>query len=356
MLIMGQLHRRFLPLQQLKNSLSSLVHNPLSILSNPYTAWTSLLAMFGALFADALGKGYLGVLGVAGLLFIYGIWDELRKTNIYQHDAIPLPVVINIANPASSQNALNCLFNIIEKDHRYRNHRKHLAQYLTLEASDLVFDYSGDIHNLEMLKDFLKITRHNLERLKGKTPKNTTLYLAYIGPASVGILVGTMLGTDSVKIFQYSKSSDSYYEAINIQDRRLKETISAFEKFQISRQPDSPSQPRLTVAIDVAAHKIKLNDLSIKTYGDLIYMASQSNGTIQASEDWLQYCQEIFTVLNSAQQSYDEIRLIYSMPVALAVALGCALQNYWKIMLTNYDSTNNTYRDLMLMNDLRYFF
>ena len=165
MLIMGQLHRRFLPLQQLKNSLSSLVHNPLSILSNPYTAWTSLLAMFGALFADALGKGYLGVLGVAGLLFIYGIWDELRKTNIYQHDAIPLPVVINIANPASSQNALNCLFNIIEKDHRYRNHRKHLAQYLTLEASDLVFDYSGDIHNLEMLKDFLKITRHNLERL-----------------------------------------------------------------------------------------------------------------------------------------------------------------------------------------------
>lgn len=353
---MGKPRRRSLPLQQLRNGLSSLVHNPLGILSNPYTALTSLLAMFGALFADALGKGYVVVFGLAGLIFIYGILDELRKINIYQHDSIPLPVVINIANPARSENALSCLFNIIEKDHRYRNHRQHLAQYLTLKDTDLVFDYPGDIYSLEMLKDFLKITRHTLEELKGKTPKNTTFYLAYIGPASVGILVGTMLGTDSVKIFQYNKSSDSYYEAISIDDRRLKQPVSQFEKFAITRKPDVQSQPRLTVALDIAAHKIKLNDPNIQTYGDLIYMASQSNGTIQPSEDWIRYCQEIFTILNSAQQTYDEIRLIYSMPVALAVALGCALQNYWNIMLTNYESENGTYQNLMRMNELRYFF
>jgi hypothetical protein len=354
---MGRLQRRrSSPLKRLSTGLGSLFRNPVSVLSNPYTAWTSLLAMFGALFADALGQGYVWVLGVAGLLFIIGIVNELRKVNIYQHEAIPLPIVINIANPASSDNALNCLFNIIEKDPRYYNHRQHLAQYLTLKASDLVFQYSGDIHHPEMLRDFLKITRHNLEKLKGKTPKNTTLYLAYIGPASVGVLVGTMLGTDSVKIFQYSKSSDSYYEAIHIEDRRLKESVSDFEMFTITRKPETKRHSKVTVALDIASHKIKLSEPSIQAYGDLIYMASRSNGTIAASDDWLRYCQEIFTVLNSAQQTYDEIRLIYSMPVALSVALGCALQTYWQIMLTNYDSTTNTYKDLMRMNDLRYYF
>ena len=346
---------RGLGLKRFRHNLSSFLRRPISVLSNPYTAWTSVLAMFGALLADLYGQGYGLVLGLAAVIFLYGIWDELRKTDIYQHAAIPLPVVINIANPASSQNALSALFHIIENNHRYQNHRQNLAQYLTIEASDLVFDYPGDIHNLEMLKDFLKITRHSLEQLKGKTPKNTTLYLAYIGPASVGILVGTMLGTDSVKIFQYNKSSDSYYETIHIQDRRLKEPVERFDKFQIT-WPEAQTHPRLTVAIDVASHKIKLNEPSIQTYGDLVYMASTANGTIQFTEDWMQYCREMFSVLNLSQQVYDEIRLVYSMPVALAVALGSALQNYWKIRLTNYDSSSGTYRDLMLMNDLRYYF
>ena len=352
---MPKVKQRKLGFHRLKSNLSGFLSRPISVLSNPYTAWTSVLAMFGALLADLFGRGYGWVLGLAVVIFLYGIWDELRKTDIYQHAAIPLPVVVNVANPASSQNALSALFHMIEGNPRFHSHRHHLAQYLTIEASDLIFNYPGDIHNLDMLKDFLKITRHNLEQLKGKTPKNTTLYLAYIGPASAGILVGTMLGTDSVKIFQYNKSSDSYFEAIHIQDRLLKEPVQQFEKFKVN-WPNSQSHSRLTVAIDVASHKIKLNEPSIQTYGDIIYMASKSNGTIQITEDWIQYCREMFTVVNLAQQAYDEIRLVYSMPVALAVALGCALQNYWKIMLTNYDSKTSTYRDLMYMNDLRYFF
>ena len=283
------------------------------------------------------------------------IFDELRKTDIYQHAAIPLPIVINIANPASSQSALESIFAIVEKNSRFRNHRHNLEQYLAIKFSDLIYDYPGDIHNIDMLKDFLKIVRHNLEQLKGKTPRNTTLYLAYIGPSSVGILIGTLFGTDSIKIFQYNKSSNSYYEAIHIQDRRIKEPVNQFEKFSIDH-PTAQTNERVTVAIDVAAHRIKLNDPSIQTYGDIIYLESKSAGTVGANEDWIQYSQELFTVLNQAQQKYKEIRLVYAMPVALAVALGCALQNYWRIQLTNYDKENNTYKDLILMNEIQFYF
>jgi hypothetical protein len=290
-------HRKPNGLQRLRLSMQSFREAPKEILTNIYATLTSVVVMFGSVLADRMGGGYGVVLGLGALIFCFGIWDELRKTTIYEHTAIPLPVVIKIANPAKSENALEALFQIIEADPRYRHHRSHLAQYLTIEDSELMFDYGGDIHNREMLKDFLKITRHNLEQLKARTPKGTTLYLAYIGPASVGILVGTMLGTDDVKIFQYSRSSDSYYEAIHIQDRQLKEEVQTFNRFQV-HWPEAKQHNRLTVAIDAAAHKVNLNDESIQHYGDLTYLESRTNGTITADEDWMQYCREMFTVFN----------------------------------------------------------
>ncbi len=342
-------------LQNFRQSLRLFTKNPIAIVTNPYASLTSALVMFGALLADRFGSGYGILFALALLIFLFGIWNELRKTNLYEHEALPLPIVINIANPARSDDALRSLFQIIEKDARYQNHRSNLEQYCAIQSSDLMFDYKANIYDAERLKDFLKITRHNLEKLKVKTPRNTVLCLAYIGPSSVGILVGTMLGTDGVKIFQYNKSSDSYHEVISIENRKLKESIDQFTRFDIEF-PSQKSHENVTVAVDVSSHKIKRNEVSIQTYGDLIYMASRNYGTIDLAEDWLAYSQEIFAVLNLAQNTYAKIRLVYSMPVSLAVALGCALQNYWPIMLTNYDPEMTSYRDVIYINEIRYFF
>ncbi|MDX2098061.1 MAG: SAVED domain-containing protein [Leptolyngbyaceae cyanobacterium bins.59] len=335
-------------------AISSLIHDPAAIFNNPFTSAASVVAAIGGLLADQAGFGYVYVLIPFLVLILIGIWREARKTALYQKESIPLPIVINVANPASSDNALNALFHIIEKEERFRGHQHNLEEYLKIVPRDLVFNFRGDIHNHENLKDFLKITRYDLERLKAKTPKNTFLYLAYIGPASVGILVGTMLVNDSVKIFQYNKSSDSYYPVMEIVDRRIKEDVLTYEKFEV--EIPEVTQPRVTVAIDVAFHKIRLEEPSIKIYGDVIYLKSRSMGTIQPNEDWAQYCREIFKVLNFAQQRYHEIRFVYSMPIALGVALGIALQNYWNVMLTNYESATGDYQDLIKLNEIRYYF
>lgn len=340
-------------LSQVKTAMGALVRDPISILNNPFTLAASLVVGVGGLLASQLGVGYTFVLfAVAVVSILLGIWSEARKISIYQHAAIPLPIVINVSNPVDSENALNALFNLIEQDNKFRNYRRNLAQYLQISPSDLIFNYRGDIYQVDKLKDFLKITRYDLEKLKAKTPINTTVHLAYAGPASVGILIGTVLSLENVKIFQYNKTSDNYYPVVEIRDRTLKEDITEFEKFTVDL-PEK-NQKNVTVAIDVSSHKIRTNDSSITAYGDLIYMKSLSIGTIQSDEDWMQYVREIFKVLNLAQQTYGEIRLVYSMPVALAVILGIAVQNYWSIMLTNYDSSNSTYRDLMKLNDIQF--
>ncbi|GCA88612.1 SAVED domain-containing protein [Microcystis aeruginosa] len=337
-------------LKSLKNVLGNLRQYPYNIIFNPLTNAALAIAAILALIADQFGQGYYLIFLITLALVIIGIWLESQKYDLYKHQAIPLPIVINIANPADSNKALQSLFNIIETENKYKDHQNNLDQYLNISETDLIFNYSCDIYDQEMLRAFLQILRYNLEKLKKKTPQNTIIYLAYIGPISVAIMVGTILATEGVKIFQYNKSSDSYYPVVEISDRKLKEDIKEYEKFE--RVVTEKGQDRVTIAIDVSSHKINLNVQSIENYGDLIYLKSKGSGTIEKNEDWLQYSREIFKTINIAQQkNYQEIKLVYSMPITLGILVGMAVQQYWPILLTQYE--NSTYRNLINLQEFK---
>ncbi|UXE64354.1 MAG: hypothetical protein KA717_18860 [Woronichinia naegeliana WA131] len=55
------------------------------------------------------------------------------------------------------------------------------------------------------------------------------------------------------------------------------------------------------------------------------------------------------------QQGYEEIKLVYSMPIALGILVGMATQQYWRILLTQYDQQTQSYRDLFALNDFSYY-
>ncbi|MFM7579698.1 MAG: hypothetical protein ACKO5Q_22540, partial [Microcystaceae cyanobacterium] len=183
----------------------------MAIIRNPVTEVALIIGFFLALITDQFGQGYIYVFGIVLIVILIGVIKESQKFVVYQKNAIPLPIVINTSSPNSSKKALCLMFDIIEKEAVHANHQDNLQKILGIEKQDLIFDYSGDIFNNDQLQSFLKIVRYNLEKLKNKTPHNTVIYLAYIGPVSVGILVGTLFGTDGVRVFQYNKSSDSYY-------------------------------------------------------------------------------------------------------------------------------------------------
>jgi hypothetical protein len=337
-------------IEQLKNTFDNLRQSPYNIFFNPLTNTGLAIAAILAPIADQFGQGYYLIFLITALLIVIGIWRESYKYDLYKHDVIPLPVVVNIANPANSVNSLNSLFQIIEQEPQYKNHQENLKKYLNILESDLIFNYANNIYDQDMLKAFLHIFGYELEKLKRQTPKNTIIYLVYIGPVSTAILIGTILATYGVKIFQYNKSSDSYYPVVEISDRKLKEDIKEYEKFE--RVVTENGKSKVTIAIDVSAHKINLQDENIQNYGDLIYLKSKGSGTIEKKEDWLQYSREIFKTLNIAQQkNYQEIKLVYSLPISLGILIGMAVQQYWPILLTQYE--NSTYKDLINLQDFK---
>ncbi len=318
------------------------------------TPWMAAVGFVGGI-APLLFSNYNSIIfGIAIAIWIIGIFIEAKKYKIYTEDALPIPIVINIANSANSLDALNSLFNLIQTRTQYRNYRKNIDKYLGITESDLVYKYDGDIFDTDRLKDFLKITKHDLERLKRKTPQNSIFHLVYIGPISVTFLIGSMLGREGMQLFQRTQDGNGYECVMEVKDRDLKEDTPDFEKFAVSYQCSEPRQPNVTIAIDAGAHKLKLKSPSITDYGDLIILDKKTGNTIGYEEDWAQYCREIFKVLNQAQQDYAEIKLVYAMPVTLALAVGMTTQHFWNILLTNYNSQTGSYQDLIKMNDVIY--
>lgn len=351
-------------IQKVKKVISLTLKQPGKVFNNRWTTITSFVAIFGGFFADQIGTGYIIVSGILLLLLAIGVWQEASKLEFYTKRQISLPVVFSITNAADSKNALRLLFNVIEDDPQEQNHRQNLAKYLNIVEEDLIFEYNGNIFDPEPLKDFLKISRYKLERLKTKTPKSTAFEIAYIGPIAVAILVGTLFANDEVRLFQYNKSSGNYSPIIKIYSREHKQHIQNHEKFSVVQSTSAninPGQPfdNLVVAINVSSHKVNMQSAcqSYQRDIDIIHLQAKNNGTIETHEDWLQYVREIYKVLNDAQQnSYKEIKLVYSMPVILGLALGLATQNYWPIQLTHYDSDTGNYKNVLKMNDISYYF
>ncbi|PSB53926.1 hypothetical protein C7B67_01000 [filamentous cyanobacterium Phorm 6] len=351
-LVRSSLHYPVTVIKTIKETVAIVLANPREIAIE--TSWTAMAGFLAGIAPLVFPNYNLIIFSVVIAIFLIGIAVEARKYKIYTEDALPIPVVINIANPANSLDALNSLFNLIQSQTQYRNYRQNIDKYLSITESDLVYKYDGDIFDTDRLKDFLKITKHDLERLKRKTPQNSIFYLVYIGPISTSFLIGSMLAREGMQLFQRTQDNNSYKCVMEVKDRELKEDTPDFDKFDVTYQCSEPPQKRVTIAIDAAAHKVKLSDPNITSYGDLIILQNKTGNTIGYEEDWTQYCREIFKVLNQAQQQYKEIKLVYSMPVSLAIAVGMTTQHFWSILLTNYDGKTGGYQDLIKMNEVIY--
>lgn len=377
-LVRSSLHYPVTVIKTIKETVAIALANPREIAIE--TPWMAAAGFVGGIapflyssennliiFGIAIGIKYNSIVfGIMIAIFLIGILIEAKKYKIheeieakkykiYKEDALPIPIVINIANVANSFDALNSLFNLIQSQTQYHNYRENIDKYLSITENDLVYKYNGKIFDTEHLKDFLKITKNDLERLKRKTPQNSIFYLVYIGPISVSFLIGSMLAREGMQLFQRTQDNNSYKCVMEVKDRELKEDTPDFEKFDVTYQCSEPRPKNVTIAIDAAAHKIKLNDSSITSYkGDLIVLQNKTGNTIRYEEDWTQYCREIFKVLNQAQQDYAEIKLVYSMPVSLAIAVGMTTQHFWNILLTNYDSQTGGYKNLIKMNEVIY--
>ena len=318
-----------------------------NILSNIYTQVALVIAAFGGLISDQIGGGYSAVIMVALAIIAYATFDEYKKKKSYSQKNIPIPVVFNISNPADSKTALNALFGILE--HSYPNHKEHLKKYFNIIEDDLIFKYDGDIFDEKRFIDFLKITKHDIKKLETKTPQNMHLHIVYIGPIANAIMIGTTLSTEGITLYQYNKSTDNYTISLEINSREYKEHVKEFKI--IEKKIIGELQDSVTVAIDLASHKIALGKLK----SPIVHLQSTMGATLKEPQDFIRANQEIYAVINELQQNYSHLILVYSMPTTVALMLGMSVQNYWSIELTHFQ--DGAYKPIInTLNSIQYYF
>ncbi len=317
------------------------------LLENSYTQYALIISGIGGLIADQFGSGYYVALVMMVLFFVYAYFDERRRRKVYTSPNLPIPVVFNISNPASSSKALDALY--AELSERFPDHEKNLEKYFNILRSDLIFKYDGDIFDEERFIDFLKVTKHDLKKLDAQTPQNVHFHIVYIGPIANAILVGTMLGTEGVTLYQYSKSTDSYTVALEIDSRVYKEHVDGFRI--IKKEVIGEIGDHATVAIDLASHKVALSKLE----KPIIHLESSVGATLHKAEDFIRANQEIYAVINELQQNCSHIKLVYSMPTTVAILLGMSIQTYWDIELTQFG--DGEYKSVIRhLNRIKYYF
>jgi len=94
-------------IQEVKGIVAIALANPREIAIE--TPWT-VLASFVVGIAPLLLSNYNPIIfSIAIIICLVGIGIEANKYKIYTENALPIPVVINIANPADSLDALNSM-------------------------------------------------------------------------------------------------------------------------------------------------------------------------------------------------------------------------------------------------------
>jgi len=113
-----------------------------------------------------------------------------------------------------------------------------------------------------------------------------------------------MLGTEGITLYQYNKSTDSYTISIEIKSREYKEQIKEFKI--IKKSITSQIKDSVTVAIDLASHKVALGKLD----EPIVHLQSTIGSTIHTPEQFIRANQEIYAVINELQQ-----RVTVSLPL-----------------------------------------
>ncbi len=318
-----------------------------NIFSNIYTQIALVFAALGGLISDQFGGGYFAVIIMALAVLSYAVYDEYKKQKLYSKKNISIPLVFNISNPANSKTALDALFEILDKE--YPSHKKNLKKYFNIIENDLIFKYDGDIFDEKRFIDFLKITKHDIKKLEAQIPQNIHFHIVYIGPIANAILIGTMLGTEGVTLYQYNKSSDSYTISLKIDGREYKEHVKEFKI--ITKKTIGEVKECVTIAIDLASHKVALGKLE----EPIVHLESTIGATIKNPKDFIRANQEIYSVINSLQQTCSHIKLVYSMPTTVALLLGMSVQNYWDIEVTQF-SDGEYKRVVGHLDEIKYYF
>jgi len=326
------------------------------LLQNALTQTSMVIAGFGGLLSDAyLGReGFYVTFILSLLLFIWAIYDEYKRQLFYKNTIIPIPVVISVDDAKPLNAIFTSIVKEIEKNKQFIGIEKHLRHYFGISKEELLFEYKGDLYDNQRLISFLQIIRYSLTNVEKRMDNRVQFHIAYLRRPAIGIALGGMFRSDGIVVYQNNDYQDRFDKVATIDSRQYKEKIERYEKFERIESFKRPEECSLLLVIQLSSHNVVYTHEAFAHLSNRVVLQSKGNGTIALDEDWVRYAQEIYNTINDLRRHYTHITIAHSMPEAVAIILGMALENYWQINVTQYD--NEDYKQVIMLNTIKYHF
>lgn len=327
----------------LKNVLSSLGNNI-------FVQVAALTAIIVGPIADAVADSSLFYTVAAFFLclFVWGFIDEVKKAKRYKNEIINFPIVIKVDDGPNEIYAMNNLIQNIEKEYGFSNYADEISQHFKIDIMSFVFKYNGDIYDFEKLLAFARVIKYKINEVEKCLDGRVKFHVVYYRRPSVGFLLGTLFRTEGIVVYQNNDFKNRFEKVSDISTRAYKERVDSFECYKFTEDFLDEESSDVLVVVNSASHTVNTNAASLKKYKNVVKINFKTDTSIPYDSDWSLYSAEIYSVINTLQTKYTKIVVAHSMPEALSIILGMAMENYWNCEITQYDA-----QDYKLMYNMK---
>jgi len=332
-----------------------------NILENRWIQLSGVLAIFFGLFADAMSDSIFYWISfiILVILIIIAVVEEYRISQ-KMLDTIYIPLVIKIDDNTDTKYVFDSLIQKIERNYQIENYKENVLKYLKINLEDFIFEYNGDLFDFDKLLSFSRIISYNINKLEKNIKKEVVFHIAYYRRPAIAFMFGVIFRTKGVVVYQNNDGGQTFEKVVEVNDRKYKERVEEFEKYEIKEQVSNKKE--LLLVINSASHNVDINAPSLKKYKDRVILTlkpkiidnKKISGTIPYNEDWSLYAREIYTIIHNYRLKYQKIIIAHSMPEALAFLVGMGIENYWNIEITQYHK--NDYKFIYNMQNVIFYF
>lgn len=333
------------------------------VLVSKHGLFATFVAGFGGLFSDALFGmyGFIATLIIAFMILFSGMRRENDIAKLYSNEIIPIPVVISIDdNTPITMLFKSLLSRVIEEDSRFDNLMDKLEKYFNISSNMLMFKYDGDMYDNARLISFLQIIRYELNDVQNRLDNKAQFHILYLRRPAYGFALGGMFRSDGIVVYQNNDYKNRLDKVALIDSRKYKEKINKYKKYDVIKDFNNRENKKLLIVIQISSHDVSVKNKSFQDIENIITIRSKGNGTIPVDKEnvdngvWIEYAQEIYNVINRIKSDFDEITIVHSMPEAIAVIVGMALENYWDINVYQFD--DSVYKQVINLKQIKYYF
>ncbi len=330
--------------------------------SNRIVQIASLLGLFIGYIGDAVANKtlYWALAGVIIVLLLIAIIDEIKNYDELHTDTIHIPVIIRVDDNTDVEYVYGTLMKKIEQEYGLKNYESKLLKYRGINPKEFIFEYNGDIFEFDRLLSFAQIINYKINQTQKKLQSKVLFHIAYYRRPSVAFMLGSMLRTEGIIVYQNDDGGSTFNKVSNATTRNYKERVKVFEKYDVVQDIQQPEQKDdLLLIINSASHDVNPNVASLQGFANKVTatLKPQTNGrlgSVPPTDEWSDYSSELYTLIHDYRLEYKKITIAHAMPEAMALLVGMAIENYWNIDITQYKDGDNPY--IYNMKNVHYYF